>query len=91
MGLSIIAGTELVYLREFLAGGDWYRMNTLFKFSVPAWLSLALAGGVMLPVVPAAAGRALRLDRPRRSALAGERARRGTGLRWPCSTLPPRG
>jgi uncharacterized membrane protein len=58
LGLSIIAGTELVYLRDFLAGGDWYRMNTLFKFSVPAWLFLALAGGVMLPVVWAAAGRA---------------------------------
>ena len=58
LGLSIIAGTELVYLRDFLAGDDWYRMNTLFKFSVPAWLFLALAGGVMLPVVWAAAGRA---------------------------------
>ena len=58
LGLSIIAGTELVYLRDFLAGGDWYRMNTLFKFSVPAWLFLALAGGVMLPVVWAAAARA---------------------------------
>jgi uncharacterized membrane protein len=56
--LSIIAGIELIYLRDFLAGGDWYRMNTLFKFSVPAWLFLALAGGVMLPVVWAAAGRA---------------------------------
>ncbi len=58
LGLSIIAGIELVYLRDFLSGGDWYRMNTLFKFSVPAWLLLALAGGVMLPVVWAAAGRA---------------------------------
>ncbi len=58
LGLSIIAGTELIYLRDFLAGGDWYRMNTFFKFSVPAWLFLALAGGVMLPVVWAAAGRA---------------------------------
>jgi len=60
LGLSIIAGAELVYLRDFLAGGDWYRMNTLFKFSVPAWLFLALAGGVMLPVVWAAAARAPR-------------------------------
>ena len=58
LGLSIIAGIELIYLRDFLEGGDWYRMNTLFKFSVPAWLFLALAGGVMLPVVWAAAGRA---------------------------------
>ena len=58
LGLSIIAGTELIYLRDFLEGGDWYRMNTLFKFSVPAWLFLALAGGVMLPVVWSAATRA---------------------------------
>ena len=58
LGLSIIVGVELIYLRDFLQGGDWYRMNTLFKFSVPAWLFLALAGGVMLPVVWAAARRA---------------------------------
>jgi uncharacterized membrane protein len=46
LGLGIVAGTELVYLRDFLQGGDWYRMNTLFKFSVPAWILLGLAGGV---------------------------------------------
>jgi uncharacterized membrane protein len=54
VGLGIAAGIELVYLRDFLQGGDWYRMNTLFKFSVPAWLLLGLAGGVMLPTVWAA-------------------------------------
>jgi len=57
LGLGILAGTELVYLRDFLAGGEWYRMNTLFKFSVPAWLFLGLVGGVMLPRAWAAAGR----------------------------------
>jgi len=57
LGLGIVAGTELIYLRDFLDGGDWYRMNTLFKFSVPAWLFLGLAGGVMLPRVWATAGR----------------------------------
>ncbi len=49
LGTAVVAGTELVYLRDFLQGGDWYRMNTLFKFSVPAWLFLGLACGVMLP------------------------------------------
>jgi uncharacterized membrane protein len=49
VGLAIAGGIELVYLRDFLDGGDWYRMNTLFKFAVPAWLFLGLAGGVMLP------------------------------------------
>jgi uncharacterized membrane protein len=48
---AVVAGTELIYLRDFLAGGDWYRMNTLFKFSVPAWLLFGLACGVLLPRV----------------------------------------
>ncbi|MGE5604053.1 MAG: DUF2298 domain-containing protein, partial [Nitrososphaerales archaeon] len=49
LGFGVIAGIEAVYLRDFLEGGDWYRMNTLFKFSVPAWLFLGLASGYMLP------------------------------------------
>ncbi len=57
LGLSIVAGTELVFLRDFLQGSDWYRMNTLFKFGVPAWLFLGLAGGAMFPLVWAALGR----------------------------------
>ncbi len=48
LGFGVIAGIELIYLRDFLEGGDWYRMNTLFKFSVPAWLFLGLASGYML-------------------------------------------
>lgn len=58
MGLAIVAGTELIYLRDFLEGGDWYRMNTLFKFSVPAWLLLSVAGGVVLAKLWARAQRA---------------------------------
>ncbi len=49
LGAAVVVGTELVYLRDFLEGGDWYRMNTLFKFSVPAWLLLGLGCGVWLP------------------------------------------
>jgi uncharacterized membrane protein len=49
LGLGIIAGTEFLYLRDFLAGGEWYRMNTLFKFTIPAWLMLSVASGIMLP------------------------------------------
>ncbi len=48
LGLGVVGGIELVYLRDFLEGGEWYRMNTLFKFSIPAWLFLSLAGGLML-------------------------------------------
>ncbi len=47
-GLAVVAGTELVYLRDFLDGGDWRRMNTVFKFSVPASILLGLAGGLAL-------------------------------------------
>jgi YYY domain-containing protein len=48
LGLGILVGLELVYVRDFLEGSDWYRMNTVFKLSVPAWLFLGLALGVML-------------------------------------------
>jgi uncharacterized membrane protein len=48
LGLGILAGLELVYVRDFLEGGDWYRMNTVFKFSMPAWLFLGLSLGVMM-------------------------------------------
>jgi uncharacterized membrane protein len=48
LGLGILAGLELVYVRDFLEGGDWYRMNTVFKFSMPAWLFLGLSLGVLL-------------------------------------------
>jgi len=33
-GLAVLAGTQIVYLKDFLQGGDWYRMNTLFKFFI---------------------------------------------------------
>jgi uncharacterized membrane protein len=58
LGLGLIAGTELVYLRDFLEGSEWRRMNTLFKFSVPAWLFLGLAGGYILARLWALANRA---------------------------------
>jgi YYY domain-containing protein len=48
LGLGILVGLELVYVRDFLEGGDWYRMNTVFKFSMPAWLFLGLSFGVLL-------------------------------------------
>ncbi|MCX7670220.1 MAG: DUF2298 domain-containing protein, partial [Anaerolineae bacterium] len=48
LGAAVVMGIELVYLRDFLEGGDWYRMNTLFKFSVPAWLFLGLGCGALL-------------------------------------------
>ena len=49
LGLGILGSIEPVYLRDFLDGGDWSCMNTVFKFGMPAWLLLGLAGSVMLP------------------------------------------
>ena len=46
MGLCIGLGIELVYIRDFLDGGDYERMNTVFKFSIQAWLCFALAGAL---------------------------------------------
>jgi uncharacterized membrane protein len=48
-GLGILAGTQIFYLKDFLQGGDWYRMNTLFKFFNQVWVLWALAGAIALP------------------------------------------
>jgi uncharacterized membrane protein len=39
-GLCISLGLEIVYVRDFLDGGDYERMNTVFKFSIQAWINL---------------------------------------------------
>jgi uncharacterized membrane protein len=49
LGLGILAGCEVVFLRDFLQGGDYYRMNTIFKFYTQAWVLLAVATGASVP------------------------------------------
>ena len=46
LGLCISLGLEVVYVRDFLDGGDYERMNTVFKFSMQAWLCFAIGGAL---------------------------------------------
>ena len=46
--LLISLGVEVVYLKDFLGGGDYARMNTLFKFYVQVWVFLGIASAVAL-------------------------------------------
>jgi YYY domain-containing protein len=51
LALGILVGCEVVFLKDFLQGGDYFRMNTIFKFYTQAWVLLGLAGGATLPLV----------------------------------------
>ncbi len=44
----ISLGVEVVYLRDFLGGGDYQRMNTLFKFYMQVWVFYGIAAAVAL-------------------------------------------
>ncbi len=48
-GLIILLGVEFFFLRDFLGGGDYYRMNTLFKFFIQVWVIFGLVVAVALP------------------------------------------
>jgi uncharacterized membrane protein len=37
-GFALLGGTQVLYVRDFLQDGDWYRMNTLFKFFIQVWV-----------------------------------------------------
>jgi YYY domain-containing protein len=55
LGWAVSLGIDVVYIRDHLAGdpanpGDWYRMNTVFKFGLQVWILLALAAASLLPI-----------------------------------------
>ncbi len=60
-GWMVSLGMEFVYIRDHLAGGDWYRMNTVFKFGLQVWVLLAVATAIALPHILLAARRAGRV------------------------------
>jgi YYY domain-containing protein len=49
VGLGLLLGVEVVYLRDWLAESEWRRMNTVFKFYIQAWVLIGLASGAALP------------------------------------------
>jgi uncharacterized membrane protein len=56
-GVLLLGGTQIFYLKDFLQGSDYYRMNTLFKFFNQVWVLWAVAGAIALPRLWAAARR----------------------------------
>ena len=48
-GLLVLLGVEIFFLRDFLGGGDYYRMNTLFKFFTQVWVMFGIAAAIIFP------------------------------------------
>jgi hypothetical protein len=48
---AVALGVELIYIRDHMDGGEWYRMNTVFKFGVQSWLLLSVGIAMLLPTL----------------------------------------
>jgi uncharacterized membrane protein len=44
----LLAGCEVLYIKDHFDGGELYRMNSVFKFHYQVWLLLAIASAPML-------------------------------------------
>jgi len=51
VGLGLLSMIEIVFLADDLIGGDFERMNTVFKFDFQAWTLLALASVALISIV----------------------------------------
>ncbi|RLT33165.1 MAG: hypothetical protein DWI54_00215 [Chloroflexi bacterium] len=48
---GLTGAVEFVFLRDHMSDGDWYRMNTVFKFGMQSWLLLTVGLAATLPAL----------------------------------------
>jgi len=48
-GFALLAGVEILFIKDHLAHTDFFRMNTVFKFGIHAWVLLGLSAAVVWP------------------------------------------
>jgi len=48
LAFTLVAACEVVFLKDVFAGGDFLRMNTVFKFYFQAWALLSITSGAGL-------------------------------------------
>ena len=77
-GLALLAGTQIIYLKDHLQGGDAYRMNTLFKFFNQVWVLWGVAAAIILPKIFSRFASMIRSGRKRRR-FGANTAREGIG------------
>lgn len=68
---ALIAGTEVVFLADDLAGGAAYRMNTVFKFYNQGWVLLSIAAASLVSWMGAVVLRPSPLQQPAQAAKLG--------------------